>query len=65
MLNNTSFIRNDGEIKPNDWFCSKFRIENKFFFFVQVREVLHDGYICKDTGVKYPLNDVLYRATLK
>ena len=64
-MENSNFIKSEGEIKENDWFCSKWRVENKFFFFVQVKEIKDNGYICNDTGVLYPKDDVMYRAEIK
>lgn len=66
-ITNQSFIRADADnqhLKTGDWFCSAFRTKHKFFHFVKIKEVLKDGFVCEDTGITYPFDDVLYRAEL-
>jgi len=62
--NGDFFIESEGDIKAGDWFKSKFRTENKFFHFVQVGQVVDDGYVCYDTKVPYPKSDVICKVEI-
>ncbi len=65
IMENKDFVRVDGEIKTGDFFKSKVRTENKFFHYVQVKEITNKGYIDNSNGWLHFFEDVEYRAELK